>query len=136
MKLLQYRFTADDVNESSYVGHEIKSFFSAAKDLNLNAIISSTARRGGVKRKSLRSHDLSIVIAQSFEQSYLLNNIDYDKFISIKSMESCRFVVFENDGLLRICYSNEDSVIEFGKLRPELTDSSCLLTETDLFDFM
>jgi hypothetical protein len=136
MKLLQYRFSADDVNESAYVGREVELFFRRANDLNLIGIFSIATEPGGVERKRLQPSDLPLIIEQSFQQSYSIEKIDYSKRASIKSSESCRFVVFEDDGLLRICYSSDNDTIKFVKLSPQISDVSNLLIETDLFDFL
>jgi len=136
MKLLQYRFATDDINESSYIGRKIESFFRTVNDLHLIGIFSLATGSGGVERKRLQPSALSLVVEQSFQQSYSIHKIDYSKWASIRSSESCRFVVFEDDGLLRICYSSNDNIIDFEKLSPRITDVSHLLAETDLFDFL
>ena len=136
MKLLQYRFAADDFREASYVGGEVILFFSGINDLNLDGIFSAIPKQGGIERRHLQPHSLSLVVAESFQQSYLVSRIDYQKYASIKSSASCRFLVFESDGLLRICYSSDDNIIEFKKLSPQITDESPLLIKTDLFDFL
>jgi hypothetical protein len=136
MKLLQYRFSADDVIESSYVGREVRSFFRKVNDLKLNGVFSIAAAVGGVERKRLQLRNLALVAEQSFRQSFSINNIEYCKGASIKSSESCRFIVFEDDGLVRICYSSNDDAIKFDKLSPQIADASNLLVETDLFDFL
>jgi hypothetical protein len=136
MILLQYRFSADDIDESSYVGREISSFFRGANEQNMIVVFAATPSRGGAERKRLHIPDLSSIAAQSFQESYRLANIDWSKRASIKSLESCRFVVFEDEGLVRICYSNDDDAIRFEKLSPQVADVSNLLVETDLFDFL
>jgi hypothetical protein len=135
LKLFQYRFGADGINRSSQVGDGIKSFFERANDLNLNGIFSTLHDRSSVERKPLEPHKLSQVAARSFQQSYSLKNIRYDYCGSIKSLESCRFAIFEDDGLVRICYASEDEIIGFEQLSPAIADVSSLLIETDLFDF-
>jgi len=133
MKLLQYRFPADAVKEASYIGQEVEAFFCGIDDSNLMSIKSS---HRGIVRGSVNVGEIARIVTQSFEQSYEMGNIDYEKYVSIRSSKSCRFLVFEDDGLLRICFSNVDSVILFSKLSPKFSDESRLLIETDLFDFL
>lgn len=73
------------------------------------------------------------VAAAGFEQSFELV-VNYEKRISIKSSITCRFVVFGDDGLIRMCFSHNDSVVRFEDLRPTIEDVSHLLITTDLFD--
>jgi len=136
MKLLQYRFKENDFKESSYVGCELESFFSKVGDLELVGISVDGDAHEGVRRRRLGPQEISTVIARSFEQSYAVKAIDYEKAASIKSLNSCRFLVFEDDGLLRMCYASEDDVLCFSKISPQVSVVSQLLVETDLFDFL
>lgn len=136
MKLLQYRFSEADVSEASYVGEQVKSFLERVNDLNLEGIFSIAAEPKGLKRKRLQPQGLALIVEESFQQSYITDKIDYSKSASIRSLESCRFIVFEDDGLMRVCYSTEDDSPTFPKLTPRIDDVSNLLIETDLFDFL
>ena len=134
MKLLQYRFSPSDLEMSVAIGKSISSFFERVKDIDLNIIYVSHENKETLSSKSINIGNLSIIISDAFSESFS-NSREYGKGSSVRSIISCRFIVVEDDGLVRMCYSNDDEVVDFGPLYPEVTDISSMLIETDLFDF-
>lgn len=76
------------------------------------------------------------LLAASFAASEKMVLQRMDEIVTIRSNRSCRFVVAEFDGLVRICLSNDDPDPDFSGLDAELTEVSRLLTDTDLFDYI
>lgn len=72
-------------------------------------------------------------VTDSFVQSYS-DTVDYSNYVSIRSNISCRFVVVEDDGLLRVRHAQDDAPIDFAGLPHALEDVSELLVKSDLFD--
>jgi hypothetical protein len=58
------------------------------------------------------------------------------RVLAIKSLQSCRKLIFEYDGLMRIVQSNNDNVPRFGDYTPEVEDISSWLIDTDVFDLI
>jgi hypothetical protein len=61
--------------------------------------------------------------------------IDYSHAVVIKSNRTCRLVVPEDDGLLRVRLPHDDEIPDFSPLVSSVDDVSRLLIETDFFDY-
>lgn len=133
MKLLQFRFAEEHKIHASQIGQKIQSIFAAEDDSKIKAIY-ATPESG--PRYSLRSRDdVSGIASDAFEKSFG-DVTSYGEVFAISSIGSCRFVVFEENGLVRICLSNDDESEIFGELAIEGADFSDLLVATDLFDYL
>lgn len=135
MKLIQYRFSTNDAKISSRIGSIVESFFSSVTDGNFMAFYIDGEFRDRIVRKYIRSDDIQSISSESFYQSYL-ETLSYGKVWALKAVSSCHFIVFEDDGLLRICCSNDDRPPDFGETNPVISDASELLITTDLFDHL
>ena len=136
MKLFQYRFGLDDAAKSFSVGEELKHFFTSNAEKELVSIaIDNSARTKEVRTKIGSQEVLRRTASQSFVNSYSAN-VDHEVPWAIKSKTSCRFVVFLDNGLIRICYASDDEIIQFNSASPDVLDVSTLLIETDFFDFL
>lgn len=86
-------------------------------------------------RKPIKVEDIGSIVSASFEESFS-RTIKHERWKSVRSVESCRFVVVEYDGLVRICYKHEDETINFNFASPAISDESELLITTDFFDYL
>ncbi|MEM8771168.1 MAG: hypothetical protein AAGD92_05905 [Pseudomonadota bacterium] len=134
MKVIQYRFNPQAQSHSKGVGEAVADFFKGQGETNLLAISVDEETKEHIVRKKISVQDIASKISSTFLESYS-NQIDYTNFYSIKSIISCRFVVVDGEGLIRICYSSNDQPIEFKGLRSTAEDISNYLIETDIFDF-
>ena len=133
MRLIQYRFLKNDARALD-ISRMIQGLFESTGDMDLVMLKVTEPSRDSLLAVPVNPHQLTNIIHTSFSQSFS-KNIDYDTISTIKSCKSCRFVVFEDDGLVRICYSHGDKLLKFNSSYTEKTDVSRLLIDTDLFDF-
>lgn len=135
MKLFQYRFGPNDASKSSSIGEKIQHFFMSNEEKDLVTIAIDNATMTKEIRTKISVKELGRVTSQSFENSYS-KNVDHEVPWAIKSKTSCRFIVFLDDGLLRICHASDDEIVRFDFASPDVHDVSTLLIETDFFDFL
>lgn len=126
MRLTEFRFTKLDLSHSQIVVNTISHVF--VNDVDLIFISDN-------KRVISQVSDFSNIALTSFSSSFQ-KELKLDAPHSMRSLISCRFVVFEDDGLVRICQSNDEAIIEFPLHHPEIFDISKMLVETDLFDYL
>lgn len=134
MKLIQYRFLKNDAGAALDIARGIQDLFESTGDTNLVMLQVAEPSRDRLIVVPVNPHQLFGIIQNSFSQSFS-KNIDYNTIATVKSCKSCRFVVFEDDGLVRICYSQGDEPLKFNSNYTEKADVSRLLIDTDLFDF-
>lgn len=102
-------------------------------DLSIHTVGVEPKLMEKIIRKPVSVDNLAVIASDSFVESFS-RSVDLEKQVSFKSTESCRFVDFYDDGLVRVCYSNDDEIIRFDRLSPEVTDISEWLIKTDFFD--
>lgn len=133
MKLIQYRFLPNASASARLVGSALQSLFEGASDLDVRAVYVEPRQLNKVICRNIKVEEIGVLAGRSFSQSYA-KAINYSDYLSIRSNITCRFVVFEDDGLLRICHRLEDDILDFGRLVREVKDISEILIKSDLFD--
>jgi hypothetical protein len=132
LRLIQLRLAASHKAIALQVGKIIESIF-LEEDRQVK-IYSSTPEKGPCY--TLCSNDeIQHFASEAFIKSFAIEAV-YGDIFAISSIESCRFVVFEGDGLIRICYSNDDKIDHLNELGVAVEDISSLLLTTDVFDYL
>jgi hypothetical protein len=135
MKVIQYRFLPSGQAHATLVGEAIQGIFTSAGDGDLTAIHVNKSSKETVLRRPVEATQLKSLIMDAFLQSFA-DDIDYSKWASVRSNTTCRFVVIEEFGLLRMCYASDDRIVTFDNILVDVSDVSDLLVNTDLFDFL
>jgi hypothetical protein len=133
LKLVQFRFAERHKIHASQVGQTIQSIFSVEDDGKVKTIYAT--RESGPRYRLVRREVVHKIAAEGFEKSFA-RNLSYGEVFAISSIGSCRFVVFEEGGLIRMCLSNDDESEVFEEFATKGEDVSDLLVSTDIFDYL
>ena len=133
MRLVQFRFDERHRLVAHEIGQKIQGIFWAELDQKIKVV--SSTREGG-PQYLLRGLDaVDHIASEAFENSFR-STTHYGSVFALKSINSCRFVFFDADGLVRVCLSNDDDVQFFSSLGVQIEDVSDLLVSTDIFDYL
>jgi hypothetical protein len=133
MKLIQYRFSPEALTHACSVGEAVQALFEGTGDIDLRSV---HVERGDIDRlvsRHISASEVGKALTRSLIESYS-DIVSYSDYVSVRSNTSCRFVIVEDDGLLRICHAHLDPIINFTGLQHTAEDVSELLIKTDLFD--
>ncbi|MBB5986659.1 hypothetical protein [Sphingobium lignivorans] len=133
MKLIQYRFNLNALSNASLIGHAVQAFFERERDLALRAVYVDKGEPDKLAVKAIDIEQVGGIIERSFIQS-CADVVCYSEYASIRSNTSCRFVIIEDDGLLRVCHAQDDAMIDFADMPHTSEDISEMLVKSDLFD--
>ena len=136
LKLLQARFPNLTGQQWETVAEEISTLFQSLGEFDLTSISVQAANRSRVDYQPVPVQRLSGLLKTSFIASQESKLDNYSDIVTIKSNRTCRFVVTEDDGLIRLCLAADDPAPEFTSLGAEIKDASHLLIGTDLFDYI
>jgi hypothetical protein len=136
LKLLQARFTNLTPLQWDSVAEEISRLFQSLGEFDLTSISVNAATRSKLDYQGVPTQRLSEILKRSFIASQKVKVDDYSEIVTVKSNRSCRFIVTEDDGLIRICLAADDPAPDFTNIGAEMSDASHLLVETDLFDYI
>jgi hypothetical protein len=133
MRLLEYRVSNSPTLDSNEVGRKIANFFKRQRDLALLAVINTRVTTSARAVTWLLEDDLEFAFEAAFRASFS-RTMDPFCTASIRSALTCRFVVFELDGLIRVCHASSDEAIQFESNPYSVADATELLASTDMFD--
>ena len=133
MRLLEFRFAKTHNSIALGLGRKIQDLFSADEDREVKVI--SSSRESGPRYVLCGIESVARIAHDAFQRSFSSETQYGDEF-AISSVGSCRFVVFDDGGLVRICVSNEDRIDFFDEFDVEGEDASELLISTDIFEYL
>jgi hypothetical protein len=132
MKLYQYRFSKSALKKPTILCQSISGVFDTNFDIN----IITTYWSGQFSITNINcTDDIEKNILNGLSSSFKMV-ANEGRVLAIKSLQSCRKLIFEYDGLMRIVQSNNDNVPRFGDYTPEVEDISSWLIDTDVFDLI
>lgn len=133
MKLFQYEFQNKDDVTFRAVGEHVKDFFAVH---NEHYLLKSFSGKFIYDKKIFKKLNISSMSGDVYNYLKLSckRTLTYGEIPVIISMTTCRFIVFEDDGVMRVCYKSCDNIIDLSCLNGSCVDISELLILTDLFD--
>lgn len=134
MKLIQYRFSHTQLIHCKPLAKSILNFLFETEDTDIR--LQYTDSQGALKFHcgKIDSSGIEDRLTKTMEQS--LGRTRYDEnYITIRSNKTCRFIVVEDDLLIRICHAHSDELIDFEFLEYIAEDVSNLLIMSDMFDW-
>ena len=136
MKLLEARFGDLSDKQWSAVADYCAALFGELGEVSLNVISATGLGNSQIQREDVLIGDVAHLLKQSLIATCQLNSIRTSDIVTIKSTASCRFIVTEDDGVLRICLASDDPAPDFSSFGAQVRDVSHLLITTDLFDYI
>lgn len=136
MKLYQWRFPSLDGPGWEDVAGQVGTAFRDLGEFDLTSLSVKSVGSSEVSLEPVSVAEMVPLLSVSFAASQRKTLERFSDIVTVKSNRSCRFIVTETGGLVRICLSNDDPVPDFSRLGVEPEDVSHLLTRTDLFDFI
>lgn len=137
MKIFEYRFSKIDENTGDKIAEILGEYLEGEGDIEFWMIENGPAMVKNTPINTLRLLDFSETvksISKVFNANLKREGIDWNDYYTLKSKNTCRFIDFEWDGLMRLCMP-ENTDVQFDGLTYEWTDASHLLIETDFWDF-
>ena len=133
MKLYEYDLHAKHKANSQIISRAIEGLFSDRRDEDIKIYLSGSeiVRRS----KIVKSWHTRPIIEEAYLSSFSLYCPD-DVPYALKSLGSCKFVHFEDDGVVRICFTHDGDPNIFDIIGVNANDVSELLISTDFFDLI
>lgn len=136
MKLIEIRFANLSHRQWEDVATSCSRLFQELGEFDLSAISVSGPGRSEADIRNITIDEIAELLAISFRASQQTVNRNFADIITIKSNRSRRFIVTEEDGVIRICLAIDDPVPDFSSVGADTKDASHLLITTDLFDYI
>ncbi|HEX8225547.1 MAG TPA: hypothetical protein VF605_17165 [Allosphingosinicella sp.] len=133
-KLIEIRFDNSTEIQWRAVADCCSSLFEELGEFDLKAISVPGPGHHAAISRDISIIELSSVLEASFSASQAAAN-PFD-IVTISSNKTRRFIVTEDDGLIRLCLATDDPIPDFASLGGSMSDVSHLLITTDLFDFI
>lgn len=131
MDLWQYQFRTEHQYMPVRVGCVIRDFFFSRADDDF--MLLDFDIDGEVNEVRGDYGELMLVAARAFSSSFNAKAVR-NEVAAVRSTNSRRFVLFEGNGMIRICLSRFESPDLFGEFGVSPIGVTYLLTNTDMFD--
>lgn len=133
MRLFEIRLSDGDLKNLAQTGAELRHVFVPEEDMQIKFVFNDKNNESLFRLGD--STEVAKEISSSIENSCRKRR-GYGEIFAISSLNTCRFLIFEDDGLVRVCLTHDDSISIFDKIRSDVRDISTQLIETDLYDHL
>lgn len=136
MKLIEIRFGNLGEQQWEAIAVRFVDLLKHLEEFDLSVISPSGPGFTQDNKREISVDDVLKILKTAFLASFQLVNRNFSDMATIRSNRTRRFIIVEDDGLVRICLATVDPVPDFSDFGAEVNDASQLLINTDLFDYI
>lgn len=136
MKLIEIRFGNLREQQWEAIAARFVDFLEQLEEFDLSILSASGPGYTQDDKREISVGDVFEILKTAFLASFQLVNRNFSDMATIRSNRTRRFIIVEDDGLVRICLATVDPVPDFSDFGAEVADASSLLIATDLFDYI